>query len=163
MQMRAMARRLQAQNGLGVLVVDYLQLMEPRVSNVSMVQQMTEVSRSLKGLAKELSVPVLALSQLSRAVERRGGTPRLSDLRETGALEQDADVFLFIHREEEKGDNSKNFYSKKSNEAKIIIAKHRNGPVGQIELYFDEPKASFRNLEKREYQEGEGVETEEII
>jgi len=145
MQMRAMARRLQAQSGLGLLVVDYLQLMEPRTSNVTMVQQMTEISRSLKGLARELSVPVLALSQLSRAVEqRRPAIPKLSDLRETGALEQDSDVVLFIYREEKYNPDSS-----KKNIADIIIAKHRNGPVGRIELFFDEPRASFRNLEKR--------------
>jgi len=159
MQMRAMARRLQAQNGLGLLVVDYLQLMEPRSQNFSMVQQMTEISRSLKGLARELSVPVLALSQLSRAVEQRTpAIPKLSDLRESGALEQDADVVLFIYREEKyKPDTSK------KNIADIIIAKHRNGPVGRVELFFDEPRASFRNLEKREIEEGTEEGIEEII
>ncbi len=158
MQMRAMARRLQASHGLGLLVVDYLQLMEPRTQNFSMVQQMTEISRSLKGLARELSVPVLALSQLSRAVEQRTpAIPKLSDLRETGALEQDSDVVLFIYREEKyKPDTAR------KNIADIIIAKHRNGPVGHIELFFDEPRASFRNLERREIGE-EGELEEEII
>jgi replicative DNA helicase len=118
--------------------------MEPRNNNASIVQQMTEVSRSLKGLAKELDVPVLALSQLSRAVEQRSPQiPRLSDLRETGAIEQDADVVMFIHREDKYKENTE-----KQNIADIIIAKHRNGPVGKIELYFDEQIASFRNLEK---------------
>lgn len=149
MQMRAMARRLQASHGLGLLIVDYLQLMEPRSQNFSMVQQMTEISRSLKGLARELSVPVLALSQLSRAVEQRSpAIPKLSDLRESGALEQDADVVLFIYREDKYKQDSP-----KKNIADIIIAKHRNGPVGHIELFFDEPRASFRNLEKREIEE----------
>ena len=144
LQMRAMSRRLQADKGLGLIIVDYLQLMEPRNSQASMVQQMTEVSRSLKGLAKELNVPVLALSQLSRAVEQRSPQiPRLSDLRETGAIEQDADVVLFIHREDKYRENTE-----RKNIADIIIAKHRNGPVGKIELYFDEQRVSFKNLEK---------------
>lgn len=150
MQMRAMARRLQVQSGLALLIVDYLQLMEPRMSNIPMVQQMTEISRSLKGLAKELNVPVLAISQLSRAVEQRTPSiPRLSDLRESGALEQDADVVLFIYREDKYRPDTM-----KKNIADIIIAKHRNGPVGKIELYFDEPRASFKSLEKREFEEG---------
>ncbi|PIR02208.1 MAG: replicative DNA helicase [Candidatus Nealsonbacteria bacterium CG_4_9_14_0_2_um_filter_37_38] len=144
LQMRAMARRLQADRGLGLLIVDYLQLMEPRNINTSMVQQMTEVSRSLKSLAKELNIPVLALSQLSRAVEQRSPQiPRLSDLRETGAIEQDADVVLFIHREDKYRQDTA-----RKNIADIIIAKHRNGPVGKVELYFDEQRVSFRNLEK---------------
>jgi len=148
LQMRAMSRRLQAEKGLGLIIVDYLQLMEPRNPAVNMVQQMTEISRSLKALAREINVPVLALSQLSRAVEQRSPQiPRLSDLRETGALEQDSDVVLFIHREDRyRPDTSR------KNIADIIIAKHRNGPVGKIELYFDERRVSFRNLEK-EYQE----------
>jgi len=105
---------------------------------------MTEVSRSLKSLAKELNIPVLALSQLSRAVEQRSPQiPRLSDLRETGAIEQDADVVLFIHREDKYRQDTA-----RKNIADIIIAKHRNGPVGKVELYFDEQRVSFRNLEK---------------
>ena len=145
LQMRAMARRLQADKGLGLIIVDYLQLMEPRNINTSMVQQMTEVSRSLKALARELNVPVLALSQLSRAVEQRSPQiPRLSDLRETGAIEQDADVVLFIHRPDKyREDAPKNI-------AEILIAKHRNGPPGQIKLFFDEHRASFKTLEKQE-------------
>lgn len=144
LQMRAMARRLQAEHGLGLIVVDYLQLMEPRNPAATMVQQMTEVSRSLKGLARELNVPVLALSQLSRAVEQRSPQiPRLSDLRETGAIEQDSDVVLFIYREDRYRPETS-----RKNIADIIIAKHRNGPVGKVELYFDERFVSFRNLEK---------------
>ncbi len=144
LQMRAMARRLQADKGLGLIVVDYLQLMEPRNTMAPMVQQMTEISRSLKSLARELSVPVLALSQLSRATEQRTPQiPRLSDLRETGAIEQDADVVLFIYRE----DRYRPETDRKSI-ADIIIAKHRNGPVGKVELYFDEGRVTFRNLEK---------------
>ncbi len=142
--MRAMARRLQAQKKLDLIIVDYLQLIEPRNVQAPIVQQMTEISRSLKSLAKELNVPVLAISQLSRSVEHRTPpTPRLSDLRETGAIEQDADVVLFIYREDK--------YNKEiveKNIAEIIIAKHRNGPVGSINLYFDDARVAFRNLEK---------------
>ncbi len=148
LQMRAMARRLQARHGLGLIIVDYIQLMESRSPSENMVQQMTEISRSLKGLAKELNVPVLALSQLSRTVEQRSPQiPRLADLRESGALEQDADVVLFLYREDKYRPDTT-----RKNIVDIIIAKHRNGPVGRIETYFDERRASFRNLEK-EYQE----------
>ena len=149
LQMRAMARRLQSEKGLGLIIVDYLQLMEPRNPEVNIVQQMSEISRSLKTLARELNVPVLALSQLSRAVEHRSPPiPRLSDLRETGALEQDSDVVMFIHREDRYKSETQ-----RKNIADIIIAKHRNGPVGKIELYFDERVISFRNLEKGFYEE----------
>jgi len=144
LQMRAMARRLQAQAGLGMIIVDYLQLMDPRNLMSNIVQQMTEISKSLKGLARELNIPVVALSQLSRAVEQRSPqVPRLSDLRETGAIEQDADVVLFIYREDKYRPETE-----RKNIADIIIAKHRNGPVGKVELYFEERFASFRNLEK---------------
>jgi len=144
LQMKALARRLQAKEGLGLIVIDYLQLMEARNGNVGLVQQMTEISRSLKGLAKELNIPVLAISQLSRAVEQRvPQIPRLVDLRESGSIEQDADVVLFIYREDRYRQDST-----RKNIADIIIAKHRNGPVGKVELYFDESRAAFRNLEK---------------
>ncbi|MBZ1345464.1 MAG: replicative DNA helicase [Candidatus Nealsonbacteria bacterium] len=143
-QMKAMARRLQAEKELGLIIVDYLQLMEARNQTESTVQQMTEISRSLKGLAKELNIPVLAISQLSRAVEQRSPQiPRLSDLRESGALEQDADVVIFIYREDRYRPESN-----RKNIADLIIAKHRNGPVGRVELYFDDQIASFRSLEK---------------
>ena len=156
LQMRAMARRLQADKGLGLIIVDYLQLVEPRNTAASIVQQMTEISRSLKALARELNIPVLALSQLSRAVEQRSPQiPRLSDLRETGAIEQDADVVLFIHREDKYRPDTA-----RKNIAEIIIAKHRNGPLGKIELYFDEQKASFRSLEKFEKEESGESESE---
>ncbi|MEK7540912.1 MAG: replicative DNA helicase [Patescibacteria group bacterium] len=147
LQMRAMARRLQATKGLGLLIVDYLQLMEPSNKFQSSVQQVTEISRALKTLSKELNVPVLALSQLSRAVESRvPQIPRLADLRESGAIEQDADVVLFIYREDRYNENSL-----KKNIAEILVAKHRNGPLGKIELYFDDQRVSFRNLDKGEY------------
>ncbi len=147
LQMRAMARRLQAEHGLGLIIIDYLQLMESRNPMISMVQQVTEISRALKGLARELNVPVLALSQLSRAVEQRSPqVPRLADLRESGSLEQDSDVVLFIYREDRYHPDTS-----RKNIADIIIAKHRNGPIGKVELYFDDRRVCFRNLEKEEY------------
>lgn len=142
-RMKALARRLKAEKGLDLVVVDYLQLMTTSKNYDSMVNQVTEISRSLKSLAKELDVPVLALSQLSRAVESRGGKPRLSDLRDSGSIEQDADVVMFIHREDKGKDESE-----KTNIAEILIEKHRNGPTGKIELYFDEKTTTFLSLEK---------------
>jgi replicative DNA helicase len=147
-RMRALARRLKAERGLDLIVVDYLQLMTTNKNYDSMVNQVTEISRSLKSLAKELDVPVLALSQLSRAVESRGGKPRLSDLRDSGSIEQDADVVMFIHREDKGRDESE-----KTNIAEILIEKHRNGPTGKIELYFDEKTTTFLNLEKSNISE----------
>ncbi|MEO5634982.1 MAG: replicative DNA helicase, partial [Candidatus Paceibacterota bacterium] len=147
-RMKALSRRLKAEKGLDLIVVDYLQLMTTSKNHDSMVNQVTEISRSLKSLAKELDVPVLALSQLSRAVESRGGKPRLSDLRDSGSIEQDADVVMFIHRED-KGKEE----SEKTNIAEILIEKHRNGPVGKIELYFDEKTTTFLNLEKSSISE----------
>jgi replicative DNA helicase len=145
MEMRTMARRLQAERGLGLIIVDYIQMMKSQSSIENRVQEISEISRSLKSLARELKIPVLALSQLSRAIESREGQfPRLSDLRESGSIEQDADVVLFIYRE----DKVKKDVEQK-NVADIVIAKHRNGPVGQVKLYFNENYASFRNLEKR--------------
>ena len=147
LQMRAMARRLQANKGLSLLIVDYLQLMQPMNRFASPVQQVTENSRALKILAKELNVPVLVLSQLSRAVEQRvPQIPRLSDLRESGSIEQDADVVLMIYREDKYNENTL-----KKNVAQIHIEKHRNGPTGSVELYFDDQRVSFRSLEKGEY------------
>ncbi len=146
--MRAVARRLKRERGIGLIVVDYLQLMAPTNTrnSDSMVQQVTEISRSLKGLARELEVPVLALSQLSRAVEQRGGKPRLSDLRDSGSIEQDADVVMFIHR-----DDKRNPDSDKPNIAEILVEKHRNGPTGSVELYFDEKRTSFMPVDKSGY------------
>ena len=143
-QMRAKARRLQSEHNLGLLVVDYLQLMIPRRESDNMVQQMTENSRFLKALARELDIPVLAISQLSRAVEQRQPPiPRLSDLRDSGSIEQDADVVMFIYREDKYKKNSS-----RKNIADILIEKHRNGPTGSLELYFDPGKTSFMDLEK---------------
>ncbi|MSU55410.1 MAG: replicative DNA helicase [Candidatus Taylorbacteria bacterium] len=148
LKMRSIARRLKSEKGLGLLIVDYLQLMVPTNArhNDNLVQQVTEISRSLKHLARELDVPVLALSQLSRAVESRGGKPRLSDLRDSGSIEQDADVVMFIHREDKYNENSD-----RPNIAEIMIEKHRNGPTGKIELYFDDKRASFMPLEKGDF------------
>ena len=147
MAIRTKARRLQMEHGLGLIVIDYLQLMEGKSGIENRVQEVAQISRALKGLARELNVPVLALSQLSRAVEAQTvPIPKLSHLRESGSIEQDADVVAFIYREE--------YYKKDSdrkNIADVIIAKHRNGPTGQVELYFDQTKASFANLEKTGY------------
>lgn len=142
-RMRSVCRRIKAEHGLGLIIVDYLQLMSTAKNYDSMVNQVTEISRSLKGLAKEFNVPVIALSQLSRAVESRGGRPRLSDLRDSGSIEQDADVVMFIHREDKGKDESE-----RTNIAEILIEKHRNGPVGKVELYFDEKLTTFMSIEK---------------
>ncbi|MEK7128229.1 MAG: replicative DNA helicase [Patescibacteria group bacterium] len=142
-RMKALSRRLKAEKGLDLIVVDYLQLMTTSKNYDSMVNQVTEISRSLKSLAKELDVPVLALSQLSRAVESRGGKPRLSDLRDSGSIEQDADVVMFLHRDDKGKDESE-----KTNIVEILIEKHRNGPTGKIDLYFDEKTTTFQTLEK---------------
>jgi len=147
-RMKALARRLKAEKSLDLIVVDYLQLMTTSKNYDSMVNQVTEISRSLKSLAKELDVPVLALSQLSRAVESRGGKPRLSDLRDSGSIEQDADVVMFIHREDIGKD-----ISERTNIAEILIEKHRNGPTGKIELYFDAKTTTFIDLEKSSISE----------
>ncbi|MEK7460278.1 MAG: replicative DNA helicase [Patescibacteria group bacterium] len=143
MKMRSAARKLKREHGLGLIIIDYLQLMTTSKQYDSMVNQVTEISRSLKGLAKELEVPVIALSQLSRAVESRGGKPKLSDLRDSGSIEQDADVVMFIHREDKQDRNME-----KTNIAEIMIEKHRNGPTGYIKLFFDEEKSTFLNIDK---------------
>ncbi len=145
-KMKSVARRLKTEQNLGLIIVDYLQLMVPKRESDSLVQQVTEISRSLKGLARELNVPLLALSQLNRSVEQRGGRPRLSDLRDSGSIEQDADVVMFIHREDKYNENSD-----KKNIAEIMIEKHRNGPTGSVELYFDEKHVCFTSIEKGDF------------
>jgi replicative DNA helicase len=144
MEMRTKARRLQSEHGLGLIIIDYLQLMQGNGSQ-NRVEEVSDISRSLKGLARELNVPVVALSQLSRAVENRPSRiPQLADLRESGSIEQDADVVMFIYRDD--------YYDKDSerkNIADILIRKHRNGPVGQIELYFKPEQMLFSNLDKK--------------
>lgn len=149
MQIRSMARRLQMEHGLDLLVVDYLQLIQPRTNADNMVQQVTEISRGLKALARELKIPVLALSQLSRGVEQRDHKqPRLSDLRESGSIEQDSDVVLFIYRKDrDRTDIS--LPLEEQNMAQIIIAKHRNGPLGSVDLKFDPERVTFKNIETR--------------
>lgn len=149
--MRAVARRLKSEKNLGLIVIDYLQLATPAASKNSdnMVQQVTELSRAMKSMARELNVPVLCLSQLSRAVEARGGRPRLSDLRDSGSIEQDADVVMFIHNESKYKD-----ISERNNITEILIEKHRNGATGMVELYFDNEKTSFKELDKNEHGSG---------
>lgn len=147
LQMRSMARRLQVEHGLDLLIIDYLQLIRPRVNMDSMVNMITEISRGLKALARELKVPVLALSQLSRGVEQRDHKiPRLSDLRESGSIEQDADIVMFIYRDEH---NPNDTASETDNIVHLRIAKHRNGPLRDMDFYFDAERASFKVLEKR--------------
>lgn len=147
LKMRSIARRMKSEHGLGLIVVDYLQLIIPTQNkNDNVVQQITEISRSLKNLARELDVPVLALSQLSRAVEQRGGRPRLSDLRDSGSIEQDADVVMFIHREDKYKEEAE-----KTDIADIMIEKHRNGETGVVQLYFNKKKATFQSMDKAQY------------
>ena len=143
MEVRSKARRLMSEQGLDMIVVDYLQLMSSGRRNDNRVQEIAEISRGLKGLARELNVPVIALSQLSRAVETRSDhRPMLSDLRESGSIEQDADLVMFIYREEKYDEETD-----KRGIAEIILAKHRNGPVGSINLRFFEQTARFADLE----------------
>ncbi len=145
MQMRSMARRLQLEQGLDLLVVDYLQLIQPYTTSDNVVQQITEISRGLKSLARELNVPVIAVSQLSREVDKRDvKIPRLSDLRDSGSLEQDADVVLFIYRKDRERND---LAEEERNTVEIIIAKHRNGPLGTVQLKFDPEKVSFKNID----------------
>lgn len=145
MAMRTMARRLQSEHGLGMIIVDYLQLIEGKGDPNNRVQEVSEISRSLKGLARELNIPIIALSQLSRGIESRTDQrPKLSDLRESGSIEQDADVVLFIYREDKTKADSEN-----KNIAEILVAKHRNGPIGSVKLFFNEQCTSFKNLDKR--------------
>jgi replicative DNA helicase len=142
LEIRAKARRLQARHGLDLVIVDYLQLMRPEGRADSRVEQIGQISRGLKILARELDIPVIAVSQLSRAVEsRHPPIPLLSDLRESGSIEQDADVVMFIYRDE--------YYNRESErpgEADVIIAKHRNGPVGELQLTFLSRYPKFANL-----------------
>lgn len=149
LEMRSKARRWKNENGLDLIIVDYLQLMQgsSRRSSDNRQQEMSEISRSLKGLARELNVPVIALSQLSRSVESRTSKrPMLSDLRESGALEQDADIVCFIYR-----DDYYNPDTEQKNIAELIVAKHRNGPVGTVPLFFRKDITRFYDLSKRDH------------
>ena len=150
MEMRGKARRIKAEHGLGLVVIDYMQLMQNLSRrHENRQQEISDISRSLKSLARELDVPVVALSQLSRAVEQRQDKrPMLSDLRESGAIEQDADVVAFIYR-----DDYYNPESEKQNIAELIIAKQRNGPTGLVELYFHKELSRFDNLERQIYEQ----------
>jgi len=154
LEMRSKARRLKVENDVRMVVVDYLQLMRSPEYAENRVQEVSDISRSLKGLARELKIPVIALSQLSRASEQRGGErrPILSDLRDSGAIEQDADIVLFIHRPE--------MYQKEDSEgnslegmAEVIVGKHRNGPTGLVNLYFHKQFTRFDNRTEREAPE----------
>lgn len=151
MEIRTKARRLQAEHGLGLVMVDYLQLMEGR-NTENRVQEVAEITRGLKALARELNVPVLALSQLSRAVEmNKPAIPKLAHLRESGSIEQDADVVLFIYRKSaDKNYHPDDIASEDRHVAEIHVAKHRNGPTGYVKLFFDENRVTFRNLGKAE-------------
>ncbi len=148
MQLRAKARRIQSRHGLDIIFVDYLQLMTTiKRRNEGRTQEITEISRSLKALARELNIPIVALSQLSRAVESRGRDKRpiLSDLRESGAIEQDADMVVFLYRDELYNPNTPD-----KNIAEVIIQKQRNGPTGSLKLRFSKEYTRFDNLEKWE-------------
>ncbi len=145
LQMRSIARRLQLEHKLDLLIVDYIQLIRPNTSSDNVVAQVSEISRGLKALARELNIPVLALSQLSRDIEKRDSKlPRLSDLRESGSLEQDADVVMFLSRDmNERTD----LPEESQGIVKVFVQKHRNGPTGTFELGFDKERASFRNID----------------
>lgn len=149
LQMRAKARRLKAQHDVGVIIVDYLQLMQGPKNTESRQQEISMISRSLKGLAKELNIPVIAVSQLSRKVEDRGGDrrPLLADLRESGAIEQDADVVIFVYRPEFYGIEKFKDGAPSEGVAEIILSKHRNGPTGDLRLTFIKDYARFENME----------------
>jgi replicative DNA helicase len=147
MQIRAKARRMKAEKGLDLLIVDYLQLMTGQGRFENRTQEVSFISRGLKSIAKELKIPVLALSQLSRAPEQRPGQrPQLSDLRESGSIEQDADVVIFIFRERKAGEEAEGEegVARRGVETKLIIGKQRNGPTGEIPVIFMRPWAAFR-------------------
>jgi len=152
MKMRSAARKLKIEKGLKLLVVDYLQLMSPSSArtNDSTVQQVTEISRGLKHLARELNIPVIALSQLSRNIETRGGKPKLSDLRDSGSIEQDADLVMFIHQNDEdiRDESGK---MREVQRKELIIAKHRNGPLGSATLDYHSRFNTFVEIDHSNY------------
>ncbi len=146
LQLRTKARRLHAEHGLDLILVDYLQLMSGDMRSENRVQEISSISRGLKALARELNVPVLAASQLSRAVEQRADKrPVLSDLRESGSIEQDADVVMFIYRDDMYDPDTE-----RKHVTEILVSKHRNGPTGKVELYFKNELAQFKNVAKHE-------------
>jgi replicative DNA helicase len=149
LQLRTKCRRLHAEHGLDMVMIDYLQLMQAEHPSNNRVQEVSEISRELKSLARELDVPVVAAAQLSRAVEQRQNRrPMLSDLRDSGSIEQDADVVMFIYRDD--------YYNKETSErpniAEVNVAKHRNGPTGAIDLFWHGQLATFRNLHRQEVE-----------
>ena len=150
LSLRSTARRMKREHGVRAIIVDYLQLLQPHITqrSESLVQQVTEVSRTLKHIARELSIPVIALSQLSREVEKRNGEPRLSDLRESGAIEQDADVVMFLHRQAENREGGDGPIP-----IDLIIAKHRNGPIGRLHFSFNRQKITFEEYDNTMQQE----------
>ncbi|MBW2039613.1 MAG: replicative DNA helicase [Deltaproteobacteria bacterium] len=149
LELRAKARRLKSDRGLGLVIVDYLQLMRGRSGAERREQEISEISRSLKALAKELNIPVIAISQLSRKAEDRPGRrPQLSDLRESGAIEQDADVIIFIYRDEVYNPDSDH-----KGLAEVNIAKQRNGPTGKVDLSFISEYTTFKDLFRGDYSE----------
>ena len=162
LELRAKCRRLKAEHDIGLVVVDYLQLMQASGANLrsgaNREQEIAHISRSLKGLAKELNLPVIALSQLNRAVENRGGDkrPQLSDLRESGSIEQDADVVAFIYRAERYGITVDEQGNSTEGIAEIIVGKQRNGPIGTVELAFVDQYARFENLTTQYGEDGGG-------
>src|SRR3989338_157291 len=149
MQIRTKARRLQMEHGLGLIVIDYLQLMESRGNIENRVQEVAEITRGLKSIARELNIPVMALSQLSRVVEQsKPAIPKLSHLRESGSIEQDADVVMFIyHKAADRNYRLEELSEEERNTAEIFIAKHRNGPTGTVRLFWDEKRVSFKSLD----------------
>jgi replicative DNA helicase len=152
MEIRAKCRRLQIEKGLGLVIIDYLQLMEGRGKyGDNRVQEIAEISRGLKSIARELNIPILALAQLSRAVEAtHPAIPKLSHLRDSGSIEQDADVVMFIYRKAaDRGYNPNDLPLDDRHKAEIHIAKHRNGPTGKIDLFFDENTVNFKNFAKK--------------
>jgi replicative DNA helicase len=150
-ELRAKCRRLKNLYDIGIIIIDYLQLMSgPPEAKGNREQEVSSISRSLKGIAKELNVPVIALSQLNRSVELRSGNkrPQLSDLRESGAIEQDADLVVFIHRPEKYGQDADEAGNSLKGLAEIIVAKHRNGAIGDVWLRFRDEFARFSDLEE---------------
>ena len=150
MTMRSKARRLKAEHGLSLIVIDYLQLMDARRRSDNRVQEVAEISRGLKQIAKELDVPVLALAQLSRAVEAtKPAIPKLSHLRDSGSIEQDADIVMFLYRKAaDRNYTLDELTNEEKNTAEVHVAKHRNGPTGMIKLHWDAARASFKNLDR---------------
>lgn len=156
MDIRTKCRRLQMERGLDMIIIDYLQLMQGRGSyGDNRVQEVSEITRGLKGIARELNVPLVALSQLSRAVEAtKPAIPKLSHLRESGSIEQDADIVMFIYRKSaDRNYNKEDLPESERYSGQIIIAKHRNGPTGDVNVFFDENTVSYKDLDRTRYAE----------